>query len=120
MIIKNHWGLILCAYPAMPFSCVTNNSFRERLSKPKKQATVKPISAQDEKTLDTAIAMANEISTRSMTTPVPTTPVSPNKRKFSFRFPSVGEHEKSVEKRNFSEEARSSPDLQVRLITCEY
>lgn len=85
------------------------------MSKPKKQATVKPISAQDQKTLDTAIAMANEISTRSMTTPVPTTPVSPNKRKFSFRFPSVGEHEKNVERRNFSEEARSSPDLQVRL-----
>lgn len=49
-----------------------------------------------------------------MTTPAPTTPVSPNKRKFSFRFPSVGEHEKNVEKRNFSEEARSSPDLQVK------
>lgn len=87
---------------------------RERMSKPKKQATVKPISAQDQKTLDTAIALANEISTRSMTTPAPTTPVSPNKRKFSFRFPSVSEHEKNVEKRNFSEEARSSPDLQVR------
>lgn len=74
---------------------------------------VKPISAQDQKTLDTAIALANELSTRSMTTPAPTTPVSPNKRKFSFRFPSVGDHEKTVEKRNFSEEAHSTPDLQV-------
>lgn len=77
---------------------------------------VKPISAQDQKTLDTAIALANELSTRSMTTPAPTTPVSPNKRKFSFRFPSVGDHEKTVEKRNFSEEAHSTPDLQVFIL----
>lgn len=90
-----------------------SNELRERLSKPKKQATVKPISSHDKKTLETAIALANEISTRSMTTPVPTTPVSPNKRKFSFRFPSVGEPEKNVERRNFSEEAHSTPDLQV-------
>lgn len=33
-------------------------------TKSKKQATVKPISAHDQKTLDTAIAMANEITTR--------------------------------------------------------
>lgn len=33
-------------------------------AKPKKQATVKPISAHDEKTLDSAIALANEITTR--------------------------------------------------------
>lgn len=33
-------------------------------SKPKKQATVKPISAYDKKTLDTAIALANELTTR--------------------------------------------------------
>lgn len=98
-----------------------SNELRERMSsttssKQRKQASVKPISSQDKKTLETAIAMANEISTRSMTAPTPTTPVSPNKRKFSFRFPSVGEHhqhEKNVEKRNFSEEAHSSPDLQV-------
>lgn len=46
------------------------NELREltsRLSisgKHRKQATVKPISAADQKTLDTAIAMANEISAR--------------------------------------------------------
>lgn len=38
---------------------------REKMNtKSKKQATVKPISAHDQKTLDTAIAMANEITTR--------------------------------------------------------
>lgn len=46
------------------------NELREltsRLSvsgKHRKQATVKPISAADQKTLDTAIALANEISAR--------------------------------------------------------
>lgn len=42
------------------------NELRERLSsKPaRKQVTVKPISAHDEKTLDTAITLANEISIR--------------------------------------------------------
>ncbi|XP_018319586.1 activated Cdc42 kinase-like [Agrilus planipennis] len=95
------------------------NELREKLSKPRKQATVKPISALDEKTLDTAIALANEMSTRSMNDlSAPTTPSSPNKRKFSFRFPSSGEHEKHdkvLERRNFSEEAHSTPDLQSKV-----
>ncbi|XP_017772695.1 PREDICTED: tyrosine-protein kinase PR2 isoform X3 [Nicrophorus vespilloides] len=93
------------------------NEMRER-NKPRKQVVnVKPISAQDQKTLDTAIALANEITTRSMSAPAPTTPSSPTKRKFSFRFPSVTDHhhEKIVERRNFSEEAQSTPDLQHRL-----
>lgn len=92
-----------------------SNELREqqRMTKPRKQATVKPISAHDQRTLDTAIAIANEISTRSLNAPAPTTPSSPNKRKFSFRFPSVTDHEKPVERRNFSEEAHSTPDLQV-------
>lgn len=44
-----------------------------------------------------------------------TTPVSPNKRKFSFRFPSTGHHDHDAksERRNFSDEAQSIPDLQV-------
>lgn len=49
--------------------------------------------------------------------PPPVTPVSPNKRKFSFRFPSVGhhDHDSKNERRNFSDEAQSISDLQVRL-----
>lgn len=47
--------------------------------------------------------------------PTPTTPVSPNKRKFSFRFPSASyhDHDSKNERRNFSDEAQSIPDLQV-------
>lgn len=47
--------------------------------------------------------------------PAPTTPVSPNKRKFSFRFPSAGHHDHDAknERRNFSDEAQSITDLQV-------
>lgn len=42
-----------------------SNELREKMNtKSRKQATVKPISAHDQKTLDTAIAMANEITTR--------------------------------------------------------
>ncbi|XP_022905182.1 activated Cdc42 kinase-like isoform X3 [Onthophagus taurus] len=107
--------------PAEHESSNKNNELREILAssssskQPRKQATVKPISAHDQKTLETAIALAHEYSSRSMSAPMPTTPVSPNKRKFSFRFPSVTDHEKPVERRNFSEEAQSTPDLQHRL-----
>lgn len=98
-----------------------SNELREKLGTKctRKQATVKPISNHDQKTLDTAIALANELSTRSMSAPAPTTPASPNKKKFSFRFPSVGEHEKGVERRNFSEEALSTSNLQVSFDVCE-
>ncbi|XP_050513101.1 activated Cdc42 kinase-like isoform X2 [Diabrotica virgifera virgifera] len=93
-----------------------SNELREKLnSKPRKQATVKPISAHDQKTLDTAIAIANEITSRSMSAPVPTTPASPTKKKFSFKFPSVHDHEKHNERRNFSEEALSTSDLQSKV-----
>lgn len=49
------------------------------------------------------------------TEPAPVTPVSPNKRKFSFRFPSAGhhEHDSKNERRNFSDEAQSITDIQV-------
>ncbi|XP_008194423.1 activated Cdc42 kinase-like isoform X2 [Tribolium castaneum] len=93
-----------------------SNELREKLgTKSRKQATIKPISTHDQKTLDTAIALANELSTRSMSAPAPTTPASPNKKKFSFRFPSVGEHDKNTERRNFSEEALSTSDLQSKV-----
>jgi activated CDC42 kinase 1 len=93
-----------------------SNELREKLStKSRKQATIKPISTHDQKTLDTAIALANELSTRSMSAPAPTTPASPSKKKFSFRFPSVGEHDKNTERRNFSEEALSTSDLQSKV-----
>ncbi|KAK9879558.1 hypothetical protein WA026_006628 [Henosepilachna vigintioctopunctata] len=93
-----------------------SNELREKLTNTKrKQATIKPISAHDQKTLDTAIALANEITTRSMSAPAPTTPASPNKKKFSFRFPSVADPDKHVEKRNFSEEALSTSDLQSKV-----
>ncbi|XP_022905181.1 activated Cdc42 kinase-like isoform X2 [Onthophagus taurus] len=107
--------------PAEHESSNKNNELREILAssssskQPRKQATVKPISAHDQKTLETAIALAHEYSSRSMSAPMPTTPVSPNKRKFSFRFPSVTDHEKPVERRNFSEEAQSTPDLQSKV-----
>ncbi|CAG9814390.1 unnamed protein product [Phaedon cochleariae] len=94
-----------------------SNELKEKMgtTKSRKQATVKPISAHDQKTLDTAIAMANEITARSMSAPAPTTPASPNKKKFSFKFPSVHDHDKHNERRNFSEEALSTSDLQSKV-----
>lgn len=85
---------------------------------------MKPIRAADEKFLDTTIAIVNEFAARSMndldgkTCPLPdspVTPVSPNKRKFSFRFPTpVTGHSSRPEGKTFSDEAASIPDLQVR------
>ncbi|XP_075211911.1 activated Cdc42 kinase-like [Lycorma delicatula] len=90
----------------------------------KKQATVKPISAADERTLDTAIAMANELAARSMDgnserppQSAPISPASPTKRKFSFRFPTSttsNNNNKShrSEGKTFTDEAASKPDIQ--------
>ncbi|XP_066254029.1 activated Cdc42 kinase-like isoform X3 [Euwallacea similis] len=95
-----------------------SNELKEKLNaKPKKQATVKPISAHDKKTLDTAIALANELTTRSFSAPAPTTPASPSKKKssFIFKFPSVHDNADKIQpeaRRNFSEEALSTADLQ--------
>lgn len=91
-----------------------SNELQEKMNgKGRKQATVKPISTHDQKIMDTAIALANHLSSGSVTTPIPTTPASPNKKKFSFRSAS-GDHDKVVtERRNFSEEALSTSDLQV-------
>ncbi|XP_022125260.1 activated Cdc42 kinase-like isoform X2 [Pieris rapae] len=85
-------------------------------------ATMKLMSAHDTRTLDTAVALANEITSKSMTgldeTKLPT---SPSERlKFHFKFPLVSlhhnnHHEGDKEicgKRNFSEEAKSVQDIQ--------
>ncbi|XP_065338775.1 activated Cdc42 kinase-like isoform X3 [Cloeon dipterum] len=89
----------------------------------KKQATVKPISAADQRSLESAIAMANELASISMQeldgseiSPPPEsphTPLSPNKRKFSFKLPS--NKSPKPERRNFAEEAASIPDIQETL-----
>ncbi|CAL4065830.1 unnamed protein product, partial [Meganyctiphanes norvegica] len=95
----------------------------------KKQAMVKPISAADERTLDSAIAMANELASKSMLEldnrtvdssaesdgqDSPSTPSSPSKHggsRFSFhRLNSKGSPK--MERRNFSAEAASIPDIQ--------
>lgn len=94
----------------------------------KKQATVKPISPDDEESLNSAIAMAKELASRSIleydgrldnaafecpsSADSPKTPNSPNKKssKFSFKF-----HSKSspkTEKRSFTEEAERISNLQ--------
>jgi len=78
---------------------------------------VKPISAADQKTLYSAIAMAQELTARSMTDlehppESPRTPASPSRRrKFSFKLPH--QHSPKPDRRHFSEEAASIPDIQV-------
>jgi len=85
---------------------------------------VKPISASDEKSLDSAIAMANELANRSMGSDieqplhhqVPESPSSPNKRKFTFKFPPpIGSLTKAPkhDAKTFTDEAASIPDIQV-------
>ncbi|CAH0578268.1 unnamed protein product [Chrysodeixis includens] len=90
-------------------------------------SNMKLMSAHDTKTLNTAVALANEITAKSMMdlNTEKKFPQSPNDRtKFSFKFPLTLHHgsghdadkEKEgtgrQERRNFSEEARSVPDLQ--------
>nr|XP_053624499.1 activated Cdc42 kinase-like [Plodia interpunctella] len=88
--------------------------------------TMKPMSAHDEKTLDTAVALANEITTKSMNdldgdSKLPNSPS--DRSKFHFKFPLVPFHHNTPhesdkdavakqERRNFSEEANSVPDIQ--------
>lgn len=85
---------------------------------------VKPISASDENSLDSAIAMANELANRTMGSDieqpshnqVPESPSSPNKRKFTFKFPPpIGSLTKTQkhEAKTFTDEAASIPDIQV-------
>lgn len=84
----------------------------------KKHALVKPISAADSQTLDSAIAIAKELASKSLLdlesrsdndTPLesPKTPSSPFKRKFSFKFKTSPK----ADRRNFSEEAEAIPDI---------
>ncbi|XP_036147683.1 activated Cdc42 kinase-like isoform X3 [Monomorium pharaonis] len=101
------------------------NELREMQAKQynkKKQATVspinvKPISAADQKTLYSAIAMAQELTARSMTDleyppESPRTPASPSRRrKFSFKLPH--QHSPKPDRRHFCEEAASIPDIQA-------
>ena len=89
--------------------------------KQKQQATVKPIKASEERTLENAIAMANAIASKSMhdldkrgldefdgQPPLPPhTPTSPAK-KFNFWFPTAG----GGERRHFSDEVNASGDLE--------
>lgn len=104
------------------------NELREMARSKKKFATVKPISSSDRKTLDHAIHLANELASRSMLDldrhgksgtnhslddiSSPRTPNSPShKRKFSFI---LGGGRNERERRNYSQEAASIPDIQVR------
>ncbi|ODN05514.1 Tyrosine-protein kinase PR2 [Orchesella cincta] len=104
------------------------NELREMARTKKKFATVKPISSSDRKTLDHAISLANELASRSMLDldrpgkhghtnasmddiSSPRTPNSPNhRRKFSFI---LGSSRSERERRNYSQEAASIPDIQV-------
>lgn len=60
----------------------------------------------------------NEVETKNGQIPdSPVTPVSPNKRKFSFRFPTpVTSHTSRTERKTFSDEAACIPDLQVNCV----
>ncbi|XP_037713242.1 activated Cdc42 kinase-like isoform X1 [Drosophila subpulchrella] len=108
------------------------------LSKKKSSGTVKPISVKDEKILNHAIEIANEISARSMIDLVSdqTPAIHSPKRKFSFRFPHLSNNGASdkasglggasgsahtpthgnaspfSKKKNFTEELQSIPDIQ--------
>lgn len=91
---------------------------------------VKPISSSDRRTLDHAIHLANELASRSMLDldrsgkhghnnasmddiSSPRTPTSPShRRKFSFI---LGSSRSERERRNYSQEAASIPDIQVQL-----
>ena len=76
---------------------------------------MRDISESDRRTLEQAIAMANDLAARSMaeldsdSLDSPHTPSSPTKKKFSFKLkPSP-----PMARRNFSTEAASIPDIQV-------
>ena len=94
-----------------------------KMKKQKQQATVKPIKASDERTLENAIAMANAIASKSMhdldkrhlddfypEQPCQT-PNSPAK-KFSFWFPKESQ---GGERRHFSDEANANADIESLL-----
>jgi len=96
-----------------------------RRHKGKKAAFVKPIKASDERTLENAIIMANQIASKSMhdldkrctddmfnASPQvsPLTPNSPSK-KFTFKFPTHSKQKSSSPSRHFTDEVQSRTDL---------
>lgn len=96
-----------------------------RKHKGKKAAFVKPIKASDEKTLEKAIKMANQLASKSMqdldkrgvddmfsASPEvsPITPNSPTK-KFSFKFPTSTRNRSSSPKRHLTEEGGNAESL---------
>ncbi|XP_043213446.1 activated Cdc42 kinase-like isoform X2 [Amphibalanus amphitrite] len=90
---------------------------REHGQKKRKESKVRDISESDRRTLEQAIAMANDLAARSMaeldsdSLDSPHTPSSPTKKKFSFKLkPSP-----PMSRRNFSTEAASIPDIQTSL-----
>uniref|UniRef100_W4VRT2 non-specific protein-tyrosine kinase n=1 Tax=Corethrella appendiculata TaxID=1370023 RepID=W4VRT2_9DIPT len=139
---NNHHNSASSALSALTMTNNSSNKTGLLSGKSKKKAnTVKPISVKDEKILNQAIEIANEISAKSMTDLVsdPHTTTQSPKRKFSFRFPhmhhSTHNNDKDLqqqsssssassyhsstlanfynkEKRNFSEEVKNVPDLQ--------
>ena len=103
-----------------------------RKHKGKKAAFVKPIKASDEKTLENAIKMANQLASKSMqdldkrctddmfnASPQvsPITPNSPTK-KFSFKFPSNRNRSTSPSgARNFSDDVASNTNIEAMITT---
>ena len=100
--------------------------FSSGKSKKKDLGGMKPITAKDEKLLKAVFALANDFSACVLEANDPrkakpdnetanVTPGSPTKRKFSFKLPSVLSKSvsKSEERRNFSEEVRAIPNIEV-------
>lgn len=88
---------------------------KEANNSKKKQSMVKHISEAEQNELESAIAMAKDIASRTMLedeleltkNDSPKTPNSPNKRKFSFKFPTHHKSSPKSERRTFSEETES-------------
>ena len=104
---------------------IVSSTLHIRRHKKKQLATVRPIKASDEKVLESAIAMANALASKSMhdidkksmdhfydQSPgrSPITPNSPAK-KFSFFFPGTGNKSPKMERKPFSEAAGTSKDI---------
>ncbi|XP_041986932.1 activated Cdc42 kinase-like [Aricia agestis] len=89
--------------------------------------TMKPMSSHDLKTLDTACAMANELTSKSMNGMEAQSPGPASDRRFQFKralssLQNFAHHDNCKEsymrrpgRRNFSDEARSVPDIQATL-----
>merc|ERR1712241_1212595 len=89
---------------------IVSNTLHYRRHKKKQLATVRPIKASDEKALESAIAMANALASKSMhdidkKLDFDSSPLDSPSKKFSFFFPSSNpNHQKSspkAERRSF-------------------